>query len=156
MTAITKRRILLIDDQASIHDDYRKIICADVLGDEQLSEAERELFGEARAPADVLDLSEVRQCAAALAERWTVARTDPLTGLLNRRSYEEQLRREWADALRYDRPLACVMIDVDFFKSINDRYGHHAGDETLRLLAGVIAGQTRPGDTLCRYGGEEF
>src|SRR5262249_7826580 len=59
MTAITKRRILLIDDQASIHDDYRKIICADGLGDKQLSAAEMELFGEARSNDDSLELYEV-------------------------------------------------------------------------------------------------
>jgi diguanylate cyclase (GGDEF)-like protein len=102
------------------------------------------------------DNIEVRQCAAALAVRWMVARTDPLTGLLNRRSFQEHLNREWAFAVRNERPLACVMIDVDFFKSINDHYGHTFGDEALVSLAQTIAAEVRPGDILSRYGGEEF
>jgi diguanylate cyclase (GGDEF)-like protein len=76
--------------------------------------------------------------------------------LLNRQSFKEHLRREWAQAIRYERPLACVMIDVDHFKSINDRYGHTVGDQVLRVLARVLADETRPGEVLCRYGGEEF
>src|SRR5436189_3340381 len=102
------------------------------------------------------DNIEVRQCAAALAVRWMVARTDPLTGLLNRRSFQEHLNREFAVAIRNEQPLACVMIDADFFKSINDRYGHAFGDQALVSLSQTIASQIREGDILCRYGGEEF
>jgi diguanylate cyclase (GGDEF)-like protein len=249
-----KRRILLIDDQTSIHDDYRKIIGATSGANSELSDAEAELFGDAPAKtasqpqaqcetAELYDIDsafsgeeaigmvekalaegrpyavafvdirmppgidgvktmrriwgldseilavmcsaysdysweaivnelgrtdrflilrkpfdtvEVRQCAAALTGRWAVARTDPLTGLLNRRSFEEHLRREWAQAVRHDRPLSCVMIDVDNFKAINSRCGHTVGDQALRVLASLLAAESRPGDVLCRYGGEEF
>src|SRR5207247_5714251 len=98
------------------------------------------------------DTIEVRQCAAALSGRWAVARTDPLTGLLNRRSFKEHLRREWAQAVRHDHPLACVMMDVDQFQSLNDRYGHAVGDQVLTALASVMTEEVRPGDVLCRYG----
>jgi diguanylate cyclase (GGDEF)-like protein len=102
------------------------------------------------------DNIEVRQCAAALTERWVIARADPLTGLLNRRSFEEHLCRQWADAIRCDRSLACVMVDIDFFKSINDRYGHVAGDRALALISRTIAEHARSSDIVGRYGGEEF
>jgi diguanylate cyclase (GGDEF)-like protein len=246
MTPLTKRRILIIDDQDSIHDDYRKIICPARPRQTSLDDVEAELFGAA--PEENLDWDiyeidsayqgqdaaamveqslregrpyavafvdirmppgwdgiktvrrlweldpeilvvlcsaysdytwddidrelgrtdrflilrkpfdnvEVRQCAAALAERWTVARADALTGLLNRRVFEEHLRREWAHSLRHECPLACVMLDLDFFKSINDNHGHGAGDQTLMAVAGLIEKAARPGDTVCRFGGEEF
>jgi len=243
----TKRRILLIDDQSSIHDDYRKIICASSSANSHLSEAEAELFGvepatesetsdvyeidsaysgeeaialvekaiaegrpyavafaDIRMPPGIdgvktmrriweidseilavmcsaysdyswegivnelgrtdrflilrkpFDTIEVRQCAAALSGRWAVARTDSLTGLLNRRSFKEHLRREWAQAVRHERPLACVMIDVDHFRSVNDRFGHTVADQALAVLGSIIAEEARPGDVVCRYGGEEF
>jgi diguanylate cyclase (GGDEF)-like protein len=246
MAALNRRRILIIDDQEAIHEDYRKIICpvrprraafseveSQLFGDELADESEGELYevdsafqgrdavtlvekalaeGKPYAVAFVdirmppgwdgiqtvrkiwaidpeilivlcsaysdyswedivrelgrtdrflilrkpFDNVEVRQCAAALTERWVIARADPLTGLLNRRSFEEHLRREWAYSVREDRGLACVLIDLDFFKSINDRYGHEAGDQALILIAQLLSKQIRPGDIVCRYGGEEF
>ena len=96
------------------------------------------------------DNVEVRQFAAALTERWVIARADVLTGLLNRRSFEEHLRREWAYSLREDRGLACVMLDLDYFKNINDQHGHTTGDEALILIAELVTKHTRPGDFVCR------
>jgi diguanylate cyclase (GGDEF)-like protein len=85
------------------------------------------------------------------------ARTDSLTGLPNRRHFDETLPREWRRAQRTRAPLGLLMIDADHFKSYNDRFGHQAGDELLVALAGCIAASTqRATDFAARYGGEEF
>jgi len=82
---------------------------------------------------------------------------DQLTGLANRRSIDETLSKELARSRRYGRPLALVMLDVDYFKKYNDRYGHQAGDECLKDVASVLLEVTqRPCDLAARYGGEEF
>jgi diguanylate cyclase (GGDEF)-like protein len=91
------------------------------------------------------------------AELRRAAATDALTGLANRRQFDEYLQREWLRAKRNGAPLALLMIDVDFFKSYNDRYGHPAGDQCLRSVADVLRRVVhRPADLLARYGGEEF
>jgi len=82
--------------------------------------------------------------------------TDPLTGWNNRRYLEARLREEIARSRRSGSPIACLMIDVDHFKSVNDRFGHLAGDEVLRGVARRIARQVRGSDVAARYGGEEF
>lgn len=81
---------------------------------------------------------------------------DPLTGLHNRRFLDETLSRELARAKREGYPVSLLMIDVDHFKRINDTYGHPAGDEVLKILAGLLRASCREGDIACRYGGEEF
>lgn len=81
---------------------------------------------------------------------------DPLTGLHNRRHFEERLGSELAAALRHGRPISLLLCDVDHFKHINDEYGHLAGDETLKMVAFVLRGAVRKEDVLARYGGEEF
>ena len=82
---------------------------------------------------------------------------DGLTGVHNRRYFEEQLATEWARAMRNRTELSAVLIDVDFFKRYNDHYGHQAGDECLRRVAASLRQSLkRPGDLLARYGGEEF
>jgi len=86
----------------------------------------------------------------------TVAATDSLTGLPNRRAFEQALRRDLARAERSKEPLAVVMIDVDFFKKVNDTYGHATGDVVLRCLADVVRSTLRTGDIAARLGGEEF
>ena len=82
--------------------------------------------------------------------------TDNLTGLYNHRFFHERLRYEFARARRYHEPLGCIMIDVDFFKTVNDTYGHLLGDEVLKSLAGIVKSATRSVDLVARYGGEEF
>ncbi|MDG3005433.1 diguanylate cyclase [Paludisphaera mucosa] len=83
--------------------------------------------------------------------------TDPLTGLANRRRFDEALGAEWLRAVRTGRPIAMAMVDVDRFKLYNDRYGHLAGDECLRSIASALRGSVRQGvDLVARYGGEEF
>lgn len=82
--------------------------------------------------------------------------TDPLTGLHNRRYLEGRLREEVARAARYRQPLSCLFVDADFFKRINDNYGHAAGDVVLKELAQRVRSQLRTSDIATRYGGEEF
>ncbi len=81
---------------------------------------------------------------------------DVLTGLYNRRFLEDAIPRELARAARAGGPLAAFMLDVDFFKKFNDRYGHEAGDAVLRGLGRAIRDNCRKGDLACRFGGEEF
>jgi diguanylate cyclase (GGDEF)-like protein len=82
--------------------------------------------------------------------------TDPLTGIPNRRALDDHLADELARSQRYGTPLAVVMLDLDHFKRLNDRYGHAAGDAVLRRVAQVLDGEKRRGDTIARFGGEEF
>jgi diguanylate cyclase (GGDEF)-like protein len=81
---------------------------------------------------------------------------DPLTGLFNRRHFEERLHSEVAFANRHNAPLGVLLIDADRFKRINDERGHAAGDAVLVALSGALQGMTRAEDVLARYGGEEF
>ena len=82
---------------------------------------------------------------------------DGLTGVFNRRYFDKQLATEWSRAARNQLPLSLILLDVDFFKYFNDRYGHQAGDDALRLVAGALKScLRRPADLVARYGGEEF
>ena len=86
-----------------------------------------------------------------------LARTDGLTGLNNRRTFEEHAQRAWLQMQRTGRPLSMLLIDVDNFKGFNDLYGHSAGDDALVAVARCIdSNARRPGDVAARYGGEEF
>jgi diguanylate cyclase len=89
------------------------------------------------------------------ADLLNLAITDPLTGLLNRRKFEEVLQQEVARALRYS-PLSLLMIDVNLFKQVNDQYGHQTGDEALKTVAGVLKSACRSTDFCARLGGDEF
>jgi len=91
-----------------------------------------------------------------LRELEELTRTDALTGVPNRRAFEEALAREVANARRHRYPLGVVILDIDHFKSLNDNYGHQAGDEALRSFATIAASVMRKGNVLYRYGGEEF
>lgn len=86
-----------------------------------------------------------------------LANTDRLTGLANRRSFDEYLEREWRLCSRQGLPISMILVDVDRFKDYNDRYGHQAGDDCLaRVAAAIAASPRRPSDLAARYGGEEF
>ncbi|MBK5224058.1 MAG: diguanylate cyclase [Acidimicrobiia bacterium] len=84
------------------------------------------------------------------------AETDPLTGLLNRRSFNPHLELLVADAAVHGRPLSVVMFDLDHFKRLNDERGHLVGDRALQEFAAILRAQSRDGDLICRFGGEEF
>jgi two-component system cell cycle response regulator len=102
------------------------------------------------------DNIEVRQCAMALTERWSVSRTDMLTGLLNRRAFHGHLQLEWNRSIRHEFPLACAMLDLDYFKRVNDTLGHQAGDLVIKTVADLLHASCRASDYVCRYGGEEM
>jgi diguanylate cyclase (GGDEF)-like protein len=86
----------------------------------------------------------------------TLAAIDSLTGLYNRRHFETLASAEWARFQRYLRPLSVLIIDVDHFKSVNDLYGHDAGDSVLKIIANVCNAAKRDSDVSARVGGEEF
>lgn len=85
-----------------------------------------------------------------------MANTDSLTGLPNRRGFTERAEALFANARRYQQPLTVLMLDLDHFKQVNDRYGHERGDEALRLFAQLLSETRRTGDLVGRLGGEEF
>ncbi|MFN3075876.1 MAG: diguanylate cyclase [Alphaproteobacteria bacterium] len=88
---------------------------------------------------------------------WDLSLKDEMTGIGNRRRFDETLEKEWSRGIRLHGPLSLIMIDVDHFKAYNDHYGHLAGDECLRKVAGAMKrGVTRATDLVARYGGEEF
>ena len=85
------------------------------------------------------------------------AMQDGLTGIHNRRRFDEHLQRVWGQSVRERKPIALLLADIDHFKHYNDRYGHQAGDEAMKVVAGVLSGfARRPLDLAARYGGEEF
>ncbi len=85
-----------------------------------------------------------------------LANTDAMTGLATRRVLFENFKREWQRCERYNTPLSCVMMDIDYFKRVNDNYGHQAGDEVLRKVGELLRAGVRNCDFVGRYGGEEF
>jgi diguanylate cyclase (GGDEF)-like protein len=122
---------------------------------EQVSERNRELVQltktlEDRVAERTLALTDANQRLVDLAN------TDALTGLPNRRYALRSLALEWDAAIRNGAPLACMMIDVDGFKDVNDTYGHDAGDAVLRALATQLQHAVRTDDIVCRLGGDEF
>jgi diguanylate cyclase (GGDEF)-like protein len=98
----------------------------------------------------------VRRLHHQVVELERVAYLDPLTGLLNRRAWQEAVRREQARCARHPRPVAVVVIDLDGLKQLNDQHGHLAGDVLLRLTGGLLREVLRPSDIVARIGGDEF
>ena len=99
------------------------------------------------------DMTDERDARAALE---LLARRDALTGLANRRCFDDTLQAEWARAQRHQQPLSMLMVDVDNFKQYNDANGHLGGDDCLRRIAAAVASEMRTNDLVARYGGEEF
>lgn len=96
------------------------------------------------------------EMAAAMAQLQEMATHDKLTGAVNRREFDRRLQEECQRSLRFGRPLALVMFDLDHFKQINDSHGHPVGDEMLRHVSRLVQGHIRQVDCLARYGGDEF
>jgi diguanylate cyclase (GGDEF)-like protein/PAS domain S-box-containing protein len=118
---------------------------------DEVSDRVRSLVGLLAAEATV-----AIERADLLARLEAVARTDDLTGLANRRAWDEHVPRELARARRDGRPLCVAMLDLDHFKDYNDERGHPAGDRLLKQVAATWREMLRPSDLLARYGGEEF
>ena len=85
-----------------------------------------------------------------------LALTDGLTGLANRRAFDQTLEREWSRTLREGSQISLLLLDIDHFKQFNDRYGHQFGDDCLRAVASAVTRAVRASDTAARYGGEEI
>lgn len=110
--------------------------------------------GELIAVVETLrDITDEKRAQAAL-ER--LAMHDGLTGLANRRCFDDTVQAEWQRAQRQQLPLSLLMVDVDNFKQYNDSHGHMKGDDCLRRVAGAVASEMRSNDLVARYGGEEF
>ena len=109
--------------------------------------AQDELLARLRAAARVLEMEHRLSL---------LAKTDAMTGLATQRTFYESLGREWSRAQRHRYPLSCVMLDIDFFKRINDSHGHPVGDGVIRAVARVLTDDCRASDIISRYGGEEF
>ncbi|WP_432377902.1 sensor domain-containing diguanylate cyclase [Duganella sp. P38] len=99
------------------------------------------------------DVTDEKRAQVALEQ---LATRDGLTGLANRRCFDDTLGAEWQRALRNQQPLSLLMVDVDNFKQYNDAYGHLGGDECLQRIAGAVSSEMRANDLVARYGGEEF
>jgi diguanylate cyclase (GGDEF)-like protein len=127
-----RRRRYLAIDASPIHDGDGKIIA--------VVETLRDMTDEKKAQIALQHL----------------ATRDGLTGLANRRCFDDTLQAEWQRALRQQQALSLLMVDVDNFKLYNDTYGHMGGDECLKRVAGAVASEMRANDLVARYGGEEF
>lgn len=116
---------------------------------------QRRMLIEARTTASQLK-SRNDRLESELSRLEAMAWTDPLTGLANRRQLDQRLPQLFAEAVRYDKDLACLMVDLDHFKTVNDRFGHAKGDDVLLLVSRLIASGVRTSDIAARYGGDEF
>lgn len=96
------------------------------------------------------------QLSELLEKMEAMAITDSLTGLYNRRQFDDVLDAEWKKSQRYNYPVSCLLADIDFFKAVNDTYGHKAGDMVLIEIGNILRNNVRDVDTVARWGGEEF
>lgn len=122
---------------------------------EQVSKRNRELL-ELNQSLEARVVERTRELAIANRRLEEIASTDLLTGLPNRRHAVQRLADAWRESIRESTILACMMIDADNFKQINDKWGHDAGDEVLRQLSRNLRDSARTDDVVCRLGGDEF
>jgi two-component system, cell cycle response regulator len=113
-----------------------------------------ELLARVRAGKRIVDLQKELMETNRRLELLSI--TDGLTKLNNHRYFQDELARAFEESERYERPLSLAMIDIDFFKKVNDTYGHAVGDEVLKAVAGLYKSSVRSTDLVARYGGEEF
>lgn len=143
------RRLNDVNDglQQAAHDEDSPVVAMT----RDLLDANRTLRGELQTARQEI-LAKQQELEAIVSE----ARTDMLTGLRNRRLFNEELDRHFAQRQRQGVVFSLILIDIDHFKMFNDRHGHLAGDLVLRAVADVLTSQLREMDIPCRYGGEEF
>lgn len=132
-------------------DRVRQIV-SDLVAETQLVVQQNQSVNE-RLEQSNKEIAELQQN---ITEARREAMSDSLTGLNNRRAFDEQLRKGVADAEENDTPLSLLILDLDHFKSFNDNHGHQLGDEVLRLVGRCLVACTKGRDTAARYGGEEF
>jgi len=150
-----------VEEAEPVRPEYRSFISAPIgdVGVFQVVSAEIDAFSEEDArlvellAGHVFEALRRVELEEELKER---AIRDPLTGLYNRRYFNETLQKEVKRSKRYNEPLAFLMIDVNRFKEINDRYSHQTGDEVLQEVGGLLRENVRSADTVVRYGGDEF
>ncbi len=130
--------------QTSLYMHQQKLKAQVQIADENLTKANQELTFRSRELEQMVSLSQ------------QLATTDSLTGLHNRRFLDENLSSVFAQAKRHADPLCLILLDVDFFKQINDKYGHASGDVVLKTLGNLIRWSTRDSDISARMGGDEF
>jgi diguanylate cyclase (GGDEF)-like protein/PAS domain S-box-containing protein len=143
----------LLVRKAPVPDEARArvgaIVCFDdITAIEEKRDSLRKMLAELQSSRDELTLRNQ--------ELQVLATRDPLTACLNRRTFFELFDQYWQAARRVNEPLGCVMVDIDYFKSINDNHGHRMGDDVLRAVAQLLQTCGPENQTLCRYGGEEF
>lgn len=119
----------------------------------RIARAEMERFN---AQLDARVRERTRALEEANSKLESLSTTDALTGIYNRRNFDEKLNYEFARAMRYETALSCIMFDIDFFKKVNDTHGHVFGDEVLRMIGNTLRVELRIHDIYARYGGEEF
>ena len=117
----------------------------------KVTEANEKLQGELRSAE-----AKLAEQSAALQSQMEMARTDALTGALNRRAFDDEMQRRVSEYQRYRTPVSLLLFDIDYFKKFNDTYGHQTGDDVLCNVACTLSMVMRDVDLVCRYGGEEF
>lgn len=152
--------IIMLTEKISIAD---KVVGLEAGADDYLpkpfdeNELNARIYAQLRTKSQQDELKQQnRQLEDMLTRVETLAISDSLTGLFNRRRFEFVLSNEFKRAARYKNPLSCLMIDIDHFKMVNDTIGHQAGDTLLREIAQIIQRCIRDVDTIARWGGEEF
>jgi len=157
-------RSILVEDEDAWEDDTgpEPVVCPIELGSTQIGN----LALAVREPAHFQDKSLVSVLARELAgpirmvslveESQHLSRIDPLTGLMNRRAFRDNLEQEIARSKRHGTPLCCTLFDIDHFKNINDKRGHATGDAVLSAMGDLLRKLARQTDVTCRWGGEEF
>lgn len=143
----------------ALADRYTQVRREKNLAQQALGAAQMQLVDTLRASEQELSRrveERTHALEAANARLEALSMVDGLTGIANRRHFDQVLHKEWARLERAGQPLALVMLDVDWFKRYNDHFGHQAGDECLRAVAQAISGVSRASDLVARYGGEEF
>jgi diguanylate cyclase (GGDEF)-like protein len=113
-----------------------------------------ELLARIRAAKRIVDLQKELTEANKRLELLSI--TDGLTRLYNHRYFQDELARAFEESMRYERPLSLAIVDIDFFKKVNDTYGHAVGDEVLKCVSKIFRESVRATDLVARYGGEEF